>query len=72
MRSRLKARLRQISRELKEGEEQQRWHRLLADVDRARIGTIHSLCESILRAFPAEAAVDPQFELLDDFDPSPN
>src|SRR6185437_1027646 len=25
-----------------------RWSRLLADVDRARIGTIHSLCESIL------------------------
>jgi ATP-dependent helicase/nuclease subunit A len=67
MRSRLKARLREMLAQCSEHEqERQRWSRLLADVDRARIGTIHSLCESILKSHPAEAGVDPQFEVLDD------
>jgi ATP-dependent helicase/nuclease subunit A len=34
--------------------------------DSARIGTIHSLCAEILRAHPAEAGLDPQFEVLED------
>jgi ATP-dependent helicase/nuclease subunit A len=69
MRSRLKARLREIAAEAGGSapvQERGRWARLLADVDRARIGTIHSLCESILKSHPAEAGVDPQFEVLDD------
>ena len=65
MRSRLKLRLKQISAEA-EPAQKKRWSKLLADVDRARIGTIHSLCESILKSFPAEAGIDPQFELLDE------
>ena len=65
MRSRLKLRLKQISAET-QGQAKKRWSKLLADVDRARIGTIHSLCESVLKSFPAEAGIDPQFELLDD------
>lgn len=64
MRSRLKSRLRQIVDQ--QGDDRKRWSKLLADADHARIGTIHSLCESILRTFPAEANVDPQFEVLDD------
>ncbi|MDE3089366.1 MAG: UvrD-helicase domain-containing protein [Chloroflexota bacterium] len=36
------------------------------EVDTARIGTIHSLCAAILRAHPAEAGVDPGFEVLDE------
>ena len=34
--------------------------------DSARIGTIHSLCAEILRAHPAEAALDPAFEVLEE------
>ena len=34
--------------------------------DFARIGTIHSLCAEILRSHPAEAALDPAFEVLEE------
>jgi ATP-dependent helicase/nuclease subunit A len=34
--------------------------------DSARIGTIHSLCAEILRAHPAEAGLDPAFEVLEE------
>jgi ATP-dependent helicase/nuclease subunit A len=37
-----------------------------ASLDSARIGTIHSLCAEILRAHPAEAGLDPQFEVLEE------
>ena len=46
--------------------ERDRWRQIEADIDTARIGTIHSLCESILRAHPAEASVDPGFGVLDE------
>ena len=36
----------------------ERWQEIEADIDTARIGTIHSLCEAILRAHPAEAGID--------------
>src|SRR5512135_1583016 len=36
------------------------------DVESAPIGTIHSLCATILRAHPAEAKVDPDFQVLDE------
>lgn len=42
------------------------WTALYAELDAARIGTIHSLCAEILRAHPAEAGIDPQFEVLDE------
>jgi len=38
----------------------------LAEVDSARIGTIHSLCEAILKSHPADCGIDPQFEVLDE------
>ncbi len=38
----------------------------LSDIDSARIGTIHSLCAEILRAHPAEAGLDPQFDVLEE------
>jgi ATP-dependent helicase/nuclease subunit A len=47
-------------------EAQARWADIESDVDAARIGTIHSLCAALLRAHPAEAAVDPRFEVLDE------
>jgi ATP-dependent helicase/nuclease subunit A len=34
--------------------------------DSARIGTIHSLCAEILRAHPAEAGLDPAFDVLEE------
>jgi ATP-dependent helicase/nuclease subunit A len=42
------------------------WQDLYAELDAARIGTIHSLCSEILRAHPAEAGLDPRFEVLDE------
>jgi ATP-dependent helicase/nuclease subunit A len=38
----------------------------LSNLDSARIGTIHSLCAEILRAHPAEAGLDPAFEVLEE------
>ena len=42
------------------------WARHLAQLDRARIDTIHGLCADILRANAAQASVDPMFEVLDE------
>lgn len=33
-----------------------------------RIGTIHAFCQSLLRRFPLEAAINPHFRLLEDTD----
>ncbi len=46
--------------------ERQHWRDLYSELDAARIGTIHSLCTEILRAHPAEARVDPRFEVLEE------
>jgi ATP-dependent helicase/nuclease subunit A len=43
-----------------------RWEEAFAGLDSARIGTIHSLCAEILRAHPAEAGLDPGFDVLDE------
>ena len=37
-----------------------------SNIDSARIGTIHSLCAEILRSHPAEAGLDPAFEVIED------
>ncbi|CAN5332819.1 hypothetical protein BH10CYA1_BH10CYA1_15530 [soil metagenome] len=65
MRTRLKAKIAQlqITTDL---EERARWNQCYTEIDGARIVTIHSLCESILKAFPVDAAIDPQFEIVDD------
>jgi len=47
-------------------EERTRWQQLYETLDAARIGTIHSLCGELLRNHPAEAAIDPRFETLDE------
>jgi ATP-dependent helicase/nuclease subunit A len=46
--------------------ERSHWDDLYNQLDAARIGTIHSLCGEILRAHPAEAGVDPRFEVLEE------
>ena len=38
----------------------------LTELDAARIGTIHSLCAELLRAHPAEAGLDPAFNVLEE------
>lgn len=42
------------------------WQDIYAQLDAARIGTIHSLCAELLRAHPAEAGVDPLFDVLEE------
>ncbi len=69
MRSRLKARLKELLASAG-GEDGQRWAAAIAQVDGARIGTIHSLCESILKAFPVDANIDPRFEVLNELERS--
>jgi ATP-dependent helicase/nuclease subunit A len=66
MRSRVRSSLIEQITLAKTDEERQRWNELEAQMDSARIGTIHSLCAEILRAHPAEAGVDPRFEVLDE------
>ena len=60
----------EIQRYLGEGdptsEERVHWQSIYAGLDAARIGTIHSLCGELLRAHPAEAGVDPHFQVLEE------
>lgn len=44
------------------------WAQHRAEIDAAQISTIHSLCARLLRANPAEAKVDPQFDVLEEAD----
>ncbi|HNN61606.1 MAG TPA: UvrD-helicase domain-containing protein, partial [Candidatus Obscuribacter sp.] len=68
MRSRLKSKFLSLSRDAAEiaGGYSERWRKTMLEVDGARIGTIHSLCESILKAFPGDCGIDPQFLVLDE------
>jgi len=43
-----------------------RWQQRLWDVDIAPINTIHGFCGSLLRQWPVEAGVDPNFTMLDE------
>ncbi len=43
-----------------------RWQEILTELDAARIGTIHSFCGDLLRSHPAEANLDPRFDVLDE------
>jgi len=44
----------------------QLWQTHRHRIDSARIGTIHSMCAKLLRENPAQAALDPQFQVLDE------
>ncbi|HEY8713044.1 MAG TPA: UvrD-helicase domain-containing protein, partial [Thermoanaerobaculia bacterium] len=44
--------------------------RQLARVDGLRSQTIHSFCQSLLRTFPIEAGLDPQFRIIEGFERS--
>lgn len=43
-----------------------RWNDELEQLALANIATIHSFCQSLLREFPIEAGVDPNFDVLDE------
>ena len=66
MRSKVRKSLAELERQARDPEERQKWSHLSAQIDSARIGTIHSLCAEILRNHPAEAGLDPRFEVLDE------
>jgi ATP-dependent helicase/nuclease subunit A len=42
----------------------------LANIDSLRSQTIHSFCQSLLRSFPLEAGLDPQFKIIEGFERS--
>ncbi len=65
MRERLRARLNQIL-STASGDERKRWLGYKRTLDGAVITTIHGFCARLLREFPVEAGVDPQFLLLDE------
>jgi ATP-dependent helicase/nuclease subunit A len=65
MKTRLKGEISKLYAEA-DAEHRIRWARCLTEIDNARIGTIHSLCESILRNFSIESETDPHFEQMDD------
>lgn len=46
--------------------DRQLWLERYMALDAAPIGTIHSFCSRLLRAHPAEAALDPGFDVLDE------
>ncbi|MGH9971351.1 MAG: UvrD-helicase domain-containing protein, partial [Pyrinomonadaceae bacterium] len=50
------------------GDERRRWMRYKRTLDGAVISTIHGFCARLLREFPVEARIDPQFLLLDSHD----
>jgi len=66
MRSRVRAKVMALQQTTEDAQEQQKWSALASQMDSARIGTIHSLCSEILRNHPAEAGIDPAFEVIDE------
>ncbi|MFQ6100765.1 MAG: UvrD-helicase domain-containing protein [Anaerolineae bacterium] len=66
MRARVRAAIETWLEQCHGSTERTRWEEAFAALDGARIGTIHSLCAEILRAHPAEAGVDPDFDVLDE------
>src|SRR6266550_5948953 len=65
MRERLRSRLNHIL-QTASGDERKRWLNYKRTLDGAVITTIHGFCARLLREFPVEARVDPQFLLLDE------
>lgn len=65
MRDRLRARLMEKI-DNAPASEQARWTNYKRTLDGAIITTIHGFCSRLLRDFPVEAGIDPQFTLLDE------
>src|SRR4029079_18840593 len=65
MRERLRNDLTQILAS-ESSDERKRWLSYKRTLDGAVITTIHGFCARLLRGFPVEAGIDPQFLLLDE------
>jgi ATP-dependent helicase/nuclease subunit A len=65
MRQRVRERIDSLLREAV-GPERQTWLRHKRTLEGAVIATIHGFCSRLLREFPVEANIDPQFVLLDE------
>ncbi|HJU92161.1 MAG TPA: UvrD-helicase domain-containing protein [Pyrinomonadaceae bacterium] len=65
MRERLRSQL-NLMLSISTDEERRRWLNYKRTLDGAVITTIHGFCARMLREFPVEARVDPQFLLLDE------
>jgi ATP-dependent helicase/nuclease subunit A len=65
MRERLRSKLNLMLR-IADDHERRRWLNYKRTLDGAVITTIHGFCARLLREFPIEARVDPQFLLLDE------
>lgn len=66
MKSRVRTKLLEMQAQAEDPAELEMWAGQSARMDSARISTIHSLCSEILRAHPAEAGIDPRFEMVDE------
>lgn len=66
MRSRVRSKLMELEEKAVDEVERLHWSKLSSQIDSARIGTIHSLCAEIIRNHPAEAGVDPRFDVIDE------
>jgi ATP-dependent exoDNAse (exonuclease V) beta subunit len=66
MRSRVRSAIRKQITSLEDQDNQHFWIDLERHIDAARIGTIHSLCAEILRTHPAQAGIDPLFDVVDE------
>jgi ATP-dependent helicase/nuclease subunit A len=66
--SRIRREIRSRIEQSAEGQERQRWRQHRNALDSSRIGTIHALCAAILRAHTAEAALDPEFEVIEEIE----
>jgi ATP-dependent exoDNAse (exonuclease V) beta subunit len=64
MRERIRKELRKLILTTTNPLEQEAWSAIEAGLNAARIGTIHSLCSEIIRSHPAEAGIDPQFNVI--------
>ena len=66
MRNRVRKAVSERAESAGDASEKRHWGDLEAGMDAARIGTIHSLCSEILRAHPAEAGIDPRFDVIEE------
>lgn len=66
MRNRIRGEVRRLIIEAVDEQQRRLWLELEGRLDSARISTIHSLCQEVLRAHPVEAGLDPQFAVLDE------
>ncbi len=67
----MKKRVREaVEQKIFESEDRCTWEERLRNLEKAHIKTIHGFCTGILREYPVEAAVDPAFTILDEYETS--